>query len=320
MDVRWNPESLGSPRRWLVTGGGGVGKSYWYHSAFWDPLAQAPILIKGRDGEMRPVRAKVITIGQENTAHLGAPETYFQGGGKSFRLKSNNLDSDDWLDDFTTITTAFVVAARNARVKKQEPPLDIIALDGISEGVLLQNRTYENHGNKFATWDNLETMWFSLFQKLDTQELGCHVIMTARPMERETGVMLTDEEGHKYSEKILAPSMRGNFLKSQLSCYFDMAFHLRSEERKLTSGPRAGVMGPGHVLTVMPNGRYDIKNTEEERWLYAKYPDELVNYGFWDVVKMVEELTPQKQEQESPIKGVIKKEVKESVAVEAQPA
>ena len=285
--ARWAPIELGAPRRWLLTGSGGTGQSYWAASSFWDPLAMEPVMI-GEGASARPVRAKMLVIGQENIHELGIPESYIStGSGRSFRLKSANLDSEKWIKDFTEITTGFVVAARDS---KDGPPLDVIIIDSVSESVLLQQRTYDNHGNKFATWDHLETMWFSLFQRLDPRELGCHVIMTARPMERDTGIITTDEDGHKVADKMLAPSMRGNFLKNQLSCYFDMAFYIRSETRKLEKGPRAGMMGPAHVMHVIPNGRYDIKNTQEERWLYKGYPDELVNTGFWDVQGMLEGL------------------------------
>lgn len=283
---RWAPEELGAPRRWLFTGSGGTGKSYLAVSSFWDPLTLEPVMI-GKGVDARPVRAKMIVIGQENIYELGVPESYLSAGsGRSFRLKSTGLNSADWIKDFTEITTGFVTAAQNSK----EPPIDVIVIDSVSESVLLQQRTFDNHGNKFATWDHLETMWFALFQRLDPRELGCHVIMTARPMERDTGIITTDEEGHKIADKMLAPSMRGNFLKNQLSCYFDMAFYIRSETRKLDKGPRAGMMGPAHVLHTIANGRYDIKNTQEERWLLKGYPDELVNVGFWDVQSMLEGL------------------------------
>lgn len=288
-EVRWNPETIGTARRWLITGEGGTGKSYWATSSFWDSLAQSPIMVgKGKDA--RPVKAKLITIGQESVEHLGIPDSYMTGGGMDFRLKASSLE-DGWLQDFAKITQAFVVAARTALAKGEPPPLDVVIIDGISEAVLLQNKTFQHHGNKFATWDHLESMWFGLFQGLDPRELGCHVILTARPMERDTGIITTDDEGHKESEKMLAPSMRGNFLKRQLSCYFDYAFYIRPDVRKVSTGPRAGLTSPVHVMHTLANGRYDIKNSQEERWLHAGYPDELVNASFWDVQDMVGKLS-----------------------------
>lgn len=245
----------------LIYGPGGSGKSRYLRSA-----------LTNSDGT--PRRAKIVTFGREFRVISGLPSDVVQ------RFSAPSLDSRQWLTDFENFIKYLHVQAKKGN------HLDVLGFDGFSEFDLLHEETNSSTG--FDKFNDLMTDVFSIVQSLDPYELGCHVLATARIMDkrkakksRRSGSEIPGDPEYMTE---LYPSFRGAF-RYQLSNYFDFVFYLQ-QEQSIEIGKEVQTR---HVLHVLQTGDFLTKLCDpwEERWVEAKYPSELVNPGFNDILKML---------------------------------
>ncbi len=254
----------------LLYGPAGAGKTKWPVSAFWD-------------GKREIARGKWVTFGREDNPFLLVPESCrTTASGASLRFKSPNLEDQNWLKKFDTFTKALLDQCR------RDHPLDVLVIDGLSEFDLLYENTFpqgSGRENNFAKWMGLMDAFFAALQRLDPDELGCHVIVTARVMQRRVD---DDEARAVKAGEIMPlpdfmPSIKGSF-KDNLSHYFNNVFYLHTLPGQTKTAP------PQHTLNVLTNGNYLTKLQGETEWLAAKYPRTLVNSNFYDVQHRLENI------------------------------
>lgn len=247
----------------LIYGPGGAGKSRYLRSAL-------------TNGDGTPRKAKIITFGREFRTISGLPKEIVQ------RFSVPSLDNRTWLNDFEAFIQFLHVQAKKGN------HLDVLGFDGFSEFDLLHEETNSSTG--FQKFNDLMTDVFSIVQSLDPYELGCHILATARIMDKKMATVGKQSKGiagdPDYMQE-LYPSFRGAF-KYQLSNYFDFVFYLQ-QERTVVVGKE---MLTKHVLHVLQTGDYMTKMCDpfEERWVSKGYPAELTNVGFNEVLKAIESL------------------------------
>ena len=260
---------------YLFYGPPGGGKTDLLTSAFWDVRARREV-----------ARGKLITFGREDNPFLHIPESCrTTSGGASLRFVAPNLDNTTWLDRFDKFTTVLLDQAR------REAPLDVLGFDGLSEFDMLYERTFgggDGDANKFAKWNGLMDKFFAIMQRLDPNELGCHVIMTARVRERKRGTDVEEKERARGMDEESAPfdhypSVRGGF-KDWLGHYFQNGFYVHTRK------PKVRTAAPEHVVQVVTMGDYWTKLQAERDWLAAGYPREFVNTGFYAIQHRLEDL------------------------------
>jgi len=235
-----------------------------------------------RDG--KEVNGLWVTFGQENNKALGVPAKYREYEGRSTRFTVPTLDNDQWLKDFIALTNKLIIDARAGK------HLDILLLDGLSEFDLLYEEVYnETHNNpdKFAKWDGLLREIMGVMQRVDADELGCHVVATARVMESKKPMQSQGRAVGGDPDFIDAnyyPKFRGSF-KFDLPHYFNLVTYME-EDMRLTEGQakREAV----NILHMVRDGDYLIKNQWKHSWKAAKMPSELINPRFWNVIDMLE--------------------------------
>ena len=259
----------------LVYGPPGGGKSWYGVTAFWDPIRRVEL-----------ARGKWVTFGQEDNPFLSVPESCREtASGLSLRLIAPNLDNTTWLVRFDKFTKTLLDQARKT------PPLDVLVIDGLSEFDMLYETTFVSapgDGGKYAKWNGLMDTFFGIMQRLDPNELGCHVVVTARVMQRKRGTDIEETERKKDIDDEAVPfdyypSVRGGF-KDWLAHYFNNVFYLHTRSPKQTGGR------PEHVLQVLTRGDYLTKLQAEHLWVPANYPTELVNPNFYTVPHKLEAL------------------------------
>jgi len=265
---------------YLFYGPPGGGKTDLLTSAFWDVRARREV-----------ARGKWITFGREGNPFLHVPESCrTTSGGMSLRFTVPNLDNTTWLDRFDKFTTVLLEQAH------REHPLDVLGIDGLSEFDMLYERTFgggDGDANKFAKWNGLMDKFFAIMQRLDPNELGCHVIMTARVRERKRGTEEEEKARRKSDfESVSAddpfdyyPSIRGGF-KDWLAHYFENVFYIHT--RKPPKGKTLD--DPQHVVQLITLGDYVTKLQGEREWLAAGYPRELANTNFYAIQHRLENL------------------------------
>ncbi|MBI4127990.1 MAG: ATP-binding protein [Parcubacteria group bacterium] len=247
----------------LVYGPAGAGKSRLLRSALFD-------------AEGKPRRAKIITFGREFRTISGLPTDVVQ------RFSSPTLDDRKWLEEFDSFIKFLYVQARKGN------HLDVLGFDGFSEFDLLHEETNSSTG--FAKFNDLMTDMFGIVQALDPYELGCHVLATARIMDKKMATVGKAGKGiagdPDYMQE-LYPSFRGAF-RYQLANYFDFVFYLQ-QERSVQIGKDIETR---HILHTLQTGDYMTKMCDpfEERWVEKGYPAELTNVGFNDILGMLESL------------------------------
>jgi len=260
---------------YLFYGPPGGGKTDLLTSAFWDVRTRREV-----------ARGKLVTFGREDNPFLHVPEACrMTSGGASLRFTVPNLDSTAWLDRFDKFTSALLDQARRSH------PLDVLGIDGLSEFDMLYERTFGDGGgdsNKFAKWNGLMEKFFAVMQRLDPNELGCHVIMTARVRERKRGAE-SDERARRSPDADdhdpfdYYPSVRGGF-KDWLGHYFQNVFYIHTRK------PKNKATLPEHVTQIITLGDYMTKLQGEREWLAADYPRELVNTNFYAIQHQLENL------------------------------
>jgi hypothetical protein len=245
----------------LLYGGPGVGKSALAVSSFWDWRKREPI-----------AKGKLITFGAEDNPALAVPEEFRRTDkGTSLRLTSPLLDDSKFLDQFDAISQRFVYDAEHG-----ESP-DVIVIDGLSEFDLLFEATFGDSDNRFAKWDGLLSQLFSMMMRLHHDVLKCHVIMTARVMEKKKGKQSsTYTPDPSLYDFDYYPSLRGSF-RHHLPHYFSMVLYMDTEQRLAQGGRWDGRVVPVHTVQMVRSGEFYIKNQFEHAWLATEEDTEVVN-------------------------------------------
>lgn len=257
--------------RQLLYGPFGSGKSAYAVSSFWDWKNKTKL----RNGRW-------ITVGQEDNKALGVPEEM------RVRLTSPSLNNNRFVSDLNAFT---LTALKDAQAGKYS--LDSIVFDGMSEFDLLWEGVY-NQGHpdedKFKKWDALLNECFNIMQRLDPNELGCHVLFTARVMEKKKAVQVRGAKAAggdpDYIDFDYYPSLRGSF-RLHFPYYFDIVAYV---EQKLRFNKETKENEPEHVFNMIRTGDYEVKNNWEYGWLKAGHPTSLINPSFDDVLKILEKL------------------------------
>jgi hypothetical protein len=245
----------------LLYGGPGAGKSALAVSSFWDWRNRTQV-----------AKGKMITFGAEDNPALTVPEEFrHTDNGTSLRLTSPLLDDTKFIDQFDAISRRFIYDAENGNSP------DVIVIDGMSEFDLLFEETFENSDNRFAKWDALLTQLFSMMMRLHHDTLKCHVIVTARIMERKKGKQsstFTPDPSHYDFDYY--PSLRGSF-RHHFPHYFSMVLYMDTEQRLVEGGRWDGKILPAHVLQMVRTGEFYIKNQFEHSWLAMEDETEVIN-------------------------------------------
>ena len=230
---------------------------------------------------MQVANGKYITFGAEDNPALAVPEEFRQTEkGTSMRLTSPLLDSDEFVSQFDRISQRLVYDAQQGNC------LDVLVIDGLSEFDLLFEETFSDGDDNFAKWNGLMSQLFSMMIRLSPTVLGCHVIMTARVMERKKakqvkGKTVAGDPG--FMDFDFYPSLRGSF-RLHLPHYFNLVLYMEALQAQASDGRTV----PAHVVNMYRTGDYCIKNQWEHKWLAAKKPAQLANM-MWP--KLWEELT-----------------------------
>ena len=263
----------------LVYGGPGVGKTPYAISSFYD-WKTGQELGNGR----------WVTFGRENNPALAVPEKYRMLGGQSLRLRSPSLNDFGWLQQFKEVVNALLLKARQGEC------LDALVIDGMSEFDLLYEMVFDatdSNGDKFAKWNGLMSEMLAIMQRLDPDELGCHVFVTARVMERKRerrSRSATIAGDPAFVDFDYYPSLRGGF-RLHFPHYFNMVLYMETQLKLVTVGEWKGQQLPAHVLNMVRTGDFYVKNNWEYQWLRAGEPLQMVNPAFADVYGRLVNLT-----------------------------
>jgi len=272
----------------LMYGPPGAGKTTFPVSGMIDIMTGEPVVREGT-----PVNARLIQFGRESNPALRVPDQFTTVKGKggrevSLRFANPSLDNMDWLNQFSDVMDSFLKAAR------QGTHLDLLAVDGMSEFDLLYEEVFarQNEGStdKFAKWDALMRDLFSIMQRLDPEELGCHIVVTARVMERKkaiknsAGKEITSGDPD-YMNFDYYPSLRGGF-RLHFPHYFNLMGYMEADV-KVFEGKSQEV----NLLHIVRDGDYFVKNQWRHLWTAKGLPNEIVNPSFWQVVDVLDSLT-----------------------------
>ena len=263
----------------LLYGGPGVGKTPFGVSSFFD-WKTGTELANGR----------LISFGREYNPALAVPEKFQKLGDISLRFRSPSLDDFDWVDQFRAVVNGLLKNARDGNC------LDALVIDGMSEFDLLYEMVHdEKFGgeDKFAKWNDLMSELLAIMQRLDPDELGCHVFVTARVMERKRerrSARSTIAGDPSYVDYDYYPSLRGGF-RLHFPHYFNMVLYMETQLRMVTGGDYVGQKLPAHILNMVRTGDFYVKNVWEYAWLKAGEPLQLVNPSFADVYDRIVGLT-----------------------------
>jgi hypothetical protein len=268
-----------NPVATLLYGGPGTGKTATAVGSFWD-WKKKEMVGKG----------KYITFGRENNPALRIPEECRRMGekGGSLRFTNPTMDSFDWVNRFEAAANGLLAAAKKGNT------LDALVIDGMSEFDLLYEMVYANQGSgdKFAKWDALLNQCFAIMQKLDPEELGCDVFVTARVMERKkerrssATVIPGDPEWINFD---YYPSMRGSF-RLHFPHYFNLVLYMETQMKRVTSGQLKGKSIAAHVMNMVRTGDIYVKNQWEFDWMKAGLPLQMVNPDWPKVKQMMDKL------------------------------
>jgi hypothetical protein len=244
----------------LLYGSAGAGKTPLAVSSFWDWKKGVQI-----------ANGKYISFGSEDNPALYVPEEFRQTEkGTSLRLTSPLLDSNAFLDDFDRVSQRLVYDAQQGNF------LDVLVVDSLSEFDLLFEETYgDSGGDNFKKWNDLMSQMFSMMVRLSPSVLNCHVIMTARVMERKKAKQLgrsTVAGDPGFMDYDFYPSLRGSF-RLHLPHYFNLVLYMETEQARTTEGK----VIPAHVVNMYRTGDYYIKNQFEHLWLSAGKPAQMSN-------------------------------------------
>ena len=116
--------------------------------------------------------------------------------------------------------------------------------------------------------------------------LNCHVIMTARVMEKKKaratnkGTMAGDPAFLNFD---YYPSMRGTF-RQHMPHYFSMVLYVETRQARV-----GNKVQPVHVVNMVRNGDFEVKNQWEWGWLQSGRPPSVVNPMWPELWKMVTE-------------------------------
>ena len=249
----------------LLYGGPGTGKTALAVSSFWDWRKHKRI-----------ANGKLITFGGEDNPALMIPEECRQTDkGTSLRLTSPMLDETAFLEQFDLITRRLVLDAREGN------NLDVLVIDGLSEFDLLFEETYggAGEGSSFAKWGALLSQMFSMMMRLSHTSLGCHVIMTARVMEKKSGQQAkqsTVAGDPDWVDFDYYPSMRGSF-RLHLPHYFNLVLYMEQKQVRVAEGPRAGESVPAHIVNLVRHGKFYVKNVWQHQLLASKEETQIIN-------------------------------------------
>lgn len=272
----------------LLYGSAGAGKTALAVSSFWDWKAQKKV-----------ANGKLITFGAEDNPALAIPEEFRKTEkGTSLRLTSPLLDDNAFVNQFDLISRKLVYDAQQGNC------LDVLVVDGLSEFDLLYEETFNDGGgeNNFAKWNGLLSEMFSMIQRLTPKVLGCHVIMTARVMERKKarqGAKASFAGDPGFIDYDFYPSLRGSF-RIQLPHYFNLVLYMETVRGKLPDGR----IVPAHAANMVRTGDYYIKNVWEHHWLNAGYESQVVNPMWpklWGMLTgAIETALPEPEKMEEP--------------------
>ncbi len=270
----------------LLYSGPGSGKTTYSVSSFWDWKNGCPVLLP--DG--KEAKGRLISFGREYNPALAVPDKYQMLGDMSLRFRSPSLDDMSWVNDFRSVVNGLLMKAREGDC------LDALVIDGMSEFDLLYEMVHDNKfggEDKFAKWNDLMSELLAIMQRLDPDELGCHVFVTARVMEKKQAKKsrnVTIAGDPAYVDYDYYPSLRGGF-RLHFPHYFNMVLYMETKQLMVAAGDFAGKRLPAHVLHMVRTGDFYVKNVWEYPWLKAREPLELVNVGFWDVYNRLVDLT-----------------------------
>lgn len=270
----------------LVYGFGGGGKTTMGVSAGWDWKAKKPI---------RPFRW--LRIGSEKNRALGVPDEYVRV------FNSPDQKSLRFIDDLLAYLKALKIENDKAIRETGSPAVEAVIVDGISElGLLYESvhKTNDTGNNKFKVWDEMLEKLYALVQLLDPEELGAHVVVTARVGERRRE--MKDNSGKvinpgdpEYVGVDYYPQLRGSFRLS-LPHYFDLVLYIEKELVTAEVGGKRRTNVPVHRLHLTGSKDYLLKSKWEYEWLQAGHPDFLDNASFDDLLNLIEGLEAPKGE------------------------
>lgn len=258
------------PMSALLYGGPGAGKTALAVSAFWDWRKKEKV-----------ANGKIITFGAEDNPALMIPEECrHTDKGTSLRLTSPLLDSQTFLEQFNLITRRFI------KDSEEGHPLDVLVIDGLSEFDLLFEHTYVDTGDKesqFAKWNALLAEMFACMMRASHTALNCQVLMTARVMEKKkakqgrSGSIAGDPD---YIDYDYYPSMRGSF-RLHMPHYFNLVLYMETKTARTADGR----VVPAHVVNMVRNGDFYIKNQWEHSWLENEKNTAVANVMWPDLWK-----------------------------------
>lgn len=257
----------------LLYGGPGAGKSALAVSAFWNWRKREQV-----------ANGKWITFGAEDNPALMVPEEFrHTEKGTSLRLTSPLLDSQAFLDQFDLISRKLLLDAGQGK------HLDVLVIDGLSEFDLLFEETYKGSGGEddsgnFGKWNGLLSQMFSMMMRTTHTALGCHIIMTARVMEKKKAkqtkrATMAGDPG--FLDFDYYPSMRGSF-RLHMPHYFSMVLYM--ETRQARVGDK---VQPVHIVNMVRNGDFHVKNQWEWPWIQSGRPSSVANPMWPSLWKMI---------------------------------
>ena len=240
------------PKAFLDYGSFGVGKTAFLTGAFWDYIAEKPVLLDGREA-----RGQILSIGREDASSLEIPDESV----KLFPVPSQN--------PFSFIEALDRHLKRLIRKQKGEDALDYLVVDGFTElnyDFTWSYNEQEAPSDRWETYRMWQAKFISTMLMLDPRVLGCHVMGTARVTERKTGQQKAGEavkgadpewmDNFKYY-----PAMEG-WAKQMLGHYWSFVFYADQEMKK----SHKGAMRTTYRQHFQPTGDFAVKNTFDHKW------------------------------------------------------
>ena len=253
----------------LVYGPFGAGKTALGVSSFWDWRRQKQI----RNG-------RLVLIGSEGNPALGVPEELI----KRFRVEAGK--TAEFVKAFETALKAWVMLARRRQ------GLEALVVDGFSElGAVFETFRGDETTDKWTAWRELKDAVIRITQYLTPEELGCHIIGTARVMKRRQGIKDKTDDVVKgadpdWFDSEYYPAMEG-WARENLGHYFNLVAYMNADTKEVRrEGKR--VTEAVHRLHLIRDGRYAIKNVWAHGLIGHGLPTVLDNPAFDDLLGLLE--------------------------------